>query len=175
MHMLTATNYVLLDAARMNTAMDEAKALNHGYESLYEGENKQYLSTVAPYLFSFQASTEFGKWFVENGWGDAWGYLFSARVSFDDCLRHLQKFVIVKTEDGQELYFRFYDPRVLKIFLPTCDKKQLTDFFGPIDYFIVEGDTSEKAIQYWHEYGKLRIEEYTKTELFQQEPLPHNH
>ena len=157
--MFSKLRYILLDAARMSTAMDNAMELNARYESLYEGESRKYLATVAPYLFSFEPNTEFSSWYLENGWGDSWGVLFSATVSFEDCLRHLQKFVLAKTPDGRELYFRFYDPRVLKIFLPTCDKKQITDFFGPIDYFIMEGDTREKAIRVWHEYGKLKQEE----------------
>ncbi|MEZ4455202.1 MAG: DUF4123 domain-containing protein [Gemmatimonadales bacterium] len=46
---------------------------------------------------------------------------------------HFRRFLMVATEAGQTLYFRFYDPRVLRIFLPTCDAEQLATFFGPVD------------------------------------------
>jgi hypothetical protein len=46
----------------------------------------------------------------------------------------------VKTEDGEELYFRFYDPRILRIFLPECTAEEAVEFFGPIQAFWVEAE-----------------------------------
>jgi hypothetical protein len=43
-------------------------------------------------------------------------------------------------EDGRELYFRFYDPRVLRVFLPTCTLQQTAEFFGPVSSYLVEGE-----------------------------------
>ena len=34
--------------------------------------------------------------------------------------------------DDEALYFRFYDPRVLESFLPTCSEEQLDEFFGSL-------------------------------------------
>ena len=56
------------------------------------------------------------------------------------------------------MYFHFYDPSVLKIFLPSCDKNQILEFFGPIESFICEGDTKEEAIRFWQENGELKQE-----------------
>ena len=41
---------------------------------------------------------------------------------------------------GKDMYFRLYDPRVLRVFLPTCTPDELTDFFGPIGTFLIESD-----------------------------------
>jgi len=46
--------------------------------------------------------------------------------------------VMVKTEAGQEMYFRFYDPRVLRAFLPVCTPQEAKEFFGPVRSFLVE-------------------------------------
>ena len=54
-----------------------------------------------------------------------------------------RKFLIVKLEVGKELYFRFYDHRVLRIFLPTCYEKQLKYFFGLIKVFAMESEDAE--------------------------------
>ncbi len=59
--------------------------------------------------------------------------------------------MIAKLEDGDEFYFRFYDPRVLKTFLPRCDNQHIEEFFGPIKFIFVEGDTKEEAMRYWRE------------------------
>ena len=46
------------------------------------------------------------------------------------------------------MYFRFYDPRVLRIYLPTCTLEESRVFFGPIDGFLVESADGEKLIGY---------------------------
>ena len=48
---------------------------------------------------------------------------------------HFRRFLLVEAPDGDSWYFRFYDPRVLERFLPTCDAAQLTDFFGPVSAY----------------------------------------
>jgi hypothetical protein len=54
----------------------------------------------------------------------------------------------VKTEDGKELYFRFYDPRVLRVFLPTCSPRETTGFFGPIKSFLLEDDPPQTLLRF---------------------------
>jgi len=54
----------------------------------------------------------------------------------------------VQTEDGRELYFRFYDPRVLRIFLPTCNAEEAATFFGPVRQFLVEAQDAETLLQF---------------------------
>ena len=46
-------------------------------------------------------------------------------------------------ETGEEVYFRFYDPRVLRVFLPTCSVRQKAELFGEIRSFLLEGPASE--------------------------------
>ena len=60
--------------------------------------------------------------------------------------RHLEKSILVKTESEKEYFFRFYDPRVLRIFLPTCNAEQLKEFFGPVEQFICEDANPDFAL-----------------------------
>ncbi|HRO42951.1 MAG TPA: DUF4123 domain-containing protein, partial [Flavipsychrobacter sp.] len=71
--MLQHLNYILLDAARMGNKMNLAKEKNAQHDSLYRGGSEESLSGVAPYLFVFRKATDFANWFMEEGWGDAWG------------------------------------------------------------------------------------------------------
>ena len=164
----TNTNYILLDAARMGADMETAKRLNSTFGSLYLGESEESLSAVAPYLFFCQEHSKFQKWVKENGWGNSWGTILHAMVPQSELQRHFRKFLIVKTYEKEEYYFRFYDPRVLKIFLPTCDKQQILEFFGPVKYFIVEGDTKKDAIKFWQENGVLKQQKLAVGELFEE-------
>ena len=58
-------------------------------------------------------------------------------------------------EDGKSLYFRYYDPRVFRVFLPTCDREQLGTMFGPVGRYYVEGEKSDSLVQYSLRDGKL--------------------
>ena len=139
---------VVLDAARIFGELETAQTLQTTFLSLYMGESEASLSAVAPYLFSYQPGSEFGKWLLEKGWGKSWGIFVEAELTLEELRKHFRKFLLVKTEDDKELYFRFYDPRVLRIFLPTCDEQQLREFFGPVKVFAMESEDPECALEF---------------------------
>jgi hypothetical protein len=148
--------YLLLDGARMGAALEEAKALCKDCRNLYSGKRTQRLGKVAPYLCSLEEYPGLVTWFLEKGWGRSWGMAVSTRIEPDLCLRHFRKFLTVWTEEQKQLYFRFYDPRVLHMFLPTCDRQQLTDFFGPVDAFLLEDEDGVGVVEYRQEGGVLQ-------------------
>ena len=158
--------YSILDAARIFGELDTAQKLQTNFLSLYMGQSEELLSSVAPYLFSYQPESEFGKWLLEKGWGNSWGMFVETHVTLEDLRKHFRKFLLVKTEDGKELYFRFYDPRVLRIFLPTCDEQQLKDFFGPIKMFAMENEDPAFAIQFDLVEGKLLSRKMSKEDFW---------
>lgn len=143
-------NYLLLDGARITADIVAIKAnyVSQG-KSLYLGKTKEDIEDVGPFLFSLKPNDDLTGWFNNNGWGNACGLLVFSRVPYDDLFRHCRKFLLVKTEDQQELYFRFYDPRVLRIFLPTCSSGQLREFFGPIEFFILEDEDPNFVLKFW--------------------------
>ena len=164
--LLDCSYYLLFDSAKSEANINRAVHQNKLYQSLYKGRSEEDLADVAPYLFSFEFKSNFSNWYLENGWGNSWGVFVQSQCDFEQVYTHFRKFLLVKTENGQELYFRFYDPRVLKIFLPTCDKKQIIEFFGPVESFIVEGDTKEEAILFEHENGILRQKVLQASSIF---------
>ena len=164
--MLYPLKYFILDSAKAESNIFIAKKLNPAYQSLYKGIAQEDLSEVSPYLFTLSDNSGFCEWYLEKGWGKSWGVIILSGSSFEDIYKHFRKFLMVKTEDGKELYFRFYDPRVLKIFLPTCDEKQILEFFGPVESFIVEGETKEEAIRFWQQNGILKQENLPVEKIF---------
>ena len=100
--MFRLVNNILLDAARLENRLDEAKELNQSHSSLYKGRSEEDLSAVAPYLFTYQRGSEYVKWFIENCWGGACGVLISSKYSFEEIYKHFRKFLLVKTEEGEE-------------------------------------------------------------------------
>jgi hypothetical protein len=160
------TDFVLLDSARMGILIEKAWNLNPVHDSLFRGKSEENLRMVAPYIFSVEKNEAFKEWYLAEGWGHSWGVLVGADGSMKELHHHFRKFLLVKTEDRKELYFRFYDPRVLKSFLPTCDAPQILEFFGPVKYFIVEGDTKKEAVRFWQENGLLKQLTVSVDEIF---------
>ena len=55
---------------------------------------------------------------------------------------------MVKNEGGKSIYFRYYDPRVLRVYLPTCNEGELDVIFGPVLRYVVEGEDAKTMIEY---------------------------
>jgi hypothetical protein len=138
----------ILDAARDPLVLAWLIQSDHQYQSLYEGPKGEALAAVAPYLVELPLDSPFLPSLVEKGWGHSWGVYLTCDRAFSDVRRHLRRFLMVKTDEGKEVYFRFYDPRVLRVFLPTCLPDQAEDFFGVIDSFYLEGETPTQLLRF---------------------------
>jgi Domain of unknown function (DUF4123) len=149
-------NYILLDAARVgDELMQKAKEMNPNHENLYLGEEGKELESVAPFLFLVQPNTPFADWVLEKGWGDSWATFFYSTMDFASLYRHFRKYLIVKQEDGTQLYFRFYDPRVMRIVLPTFDDKQLKEFFENVTLVFCEDQQPNKGLYFQYQNNQL--------------------
>jgi hypothetical protein len=157
--------FIILDAARIGADIETAKNLNADCISLFRGSSEESLEMVAPYLFSFSPGSEFIIWFLNKGWGDSWGILFSSTEDQNMLVSHFQKLIFEKTMDRGNFYFRFYDPRVLRVFLQTCNSQQLSDFFGPVDCFVCEDGDQNTGLIFSLHNGELIIEKIKKDEV----------
>jgi hypothetical protein len=131
----------ILDAARDERIFEVLKECVDDSKNLYEGPKGDSLAEVAPHLVKFRADSHLLELVVREGWGASWGIFFSWADSAKELRRHLRRFLIVEDEQTRKrLYFRFYDPRVLRTFLPTCTVRQLGELFGDIDALLLEGE-----------------------------------
>ena len=165
----------ILDAARIFGELEVAQSLQKNFLNLHMGKDGDYLSSVAPYLFAYQPGLEFGKWLLEKGWGNSWGVFIKTEVSLEEVQLHLRKYLMIKTDTGKEMYFRFYDPRVLRKYLPTCDPNQLKEFFGPIKSFGMESENPEFALEFSLDAGKLITTSLSKLDFLNRLNSPDAH
>jgi hypothetical protein len=96
------------------------------------------LAAVAPYLVGLGTTDRVFDWLWEQGWGESWGIFLWSLVSPDTLRAHFRRLTMVRSDAGERLLFRFYDPRVLRTFLPTCDAAQSEEIFGPVQRFTME-------------------------------------
>lgn len=140
--------FAILDAARDDRVLELLLTEEEKFQSLYEGDLAQELYEVAPYLVRLSPDSTLLEALVHEGWGRSWGIYLTCDKRFADVRRHMRRFLMVKTDDGQQLYFRFYDPRVLRVFLPTCTLDQVTEFFGPLACFLMEAQQTETLLKF---------------------------
>ncbi len=140
--------YAILDAARDIRIL--ALLVHHKEEclSLYEGPEGAKLAQVAPYLVRLAPDSKLLDALVKEGWGKSWGVYFTCAGDFHEIRRHLRHFLQVKLPDGEQVYFRFYDPRVMRIFLPTCIAEEATQFFGTIQRYVLEGEEPDQLLEF---------------------------
>jgi len=150
--------YALLDAARDEAIYPEI--MGSGLEStcLFRGEKARELAWVAPYLVDLRREDPFTQWVVENGWEKSWGVFAGSPAALNEVKRHFRTFLTVYDEEGAPLYFRFYDPRVLRAYLPTCNESELGAVFGPIEYYLVEHEDPGFVSRFRNVSGVLQQE-----------------
>ena len=100
---------------------------------LYRGEIAPEILEVAPYLVRVDAMLL--QWLVGTVWSEPWGIFVVAKLEPEAVRKHLRKFLMVKDLDGDPMYFRYYDPRVLPPFLASCTREELDRMLGDMSAF----------------------------------------
>ena len=63
---------------------------------------------------------------------------------------------MAKSRSGRILIFRYYDPRVLRVYLPTCRLDELQTVFGPVTSYLVESENGDGLIEFAFDGIQLR-------------------
>ncbi len=155
--------YAVLDGAAMPNLLGALHTHEPEYECLYRGELQPDMAEVAPYLVALDNNTDFPWWLAAKGWGHHWGIIVQSRADMRTLRRHFRKFLIVYDTTGKPLYFRWYDPRVLSVYLPTCDAEELSTMFGPVEAYVLESEDGQQALRLRNSAGTLQIEKLSLT------------
>jgi hypothetical protein len=107
---------------------------------LYRGAIPPALEDAAPWLLRLVPGHPYVDDFFGRLWGQSWGILLTSAAPSRELRRHLRRFLRVRTEEGRILAFRYYDPRVLRVYLPTCTPSESASFFGPITSLVAEAE-----------------------------------
>jgi pSer/pThr/pTyr-binding forkhead associated (FHA) protein len=131
--------FAVLDAARDGRVLSLLRESVEDYRSLYEGPRGEALAEVAPYLVSLPRNSRLLDALVRHSWGNSWGIYLTSPLPLLDTRRHLRKLLMVELEGSEgRHYFRFYDPRVLRLLIPIFSSAQRQALFGPISCLLLE-------------------------------------
>ncbi|PCJ22137.1 MAG: hypothetical protein COB04_01415 [Gammaproteobacteria bacterium] len=151
--------YMIVDGAQNPEIMARIEQSDELVSSLYSLDTAPRLKAVGPWILQVQKDEPLAAWIIEQGANQNWFITFSSLGKTLDYLRRqFRRIAIVKeTSDtdakDKHLYFRYYDPRVLRTFLPSCSERQRRYIFDDINCFWAQGDDLEKVLQF-HPDGK---------------------
>jgi hypothetical protein len=134
-----ATNvFAVLDGASVKGLLDRLTTDKVEHACLFSGDLAPDYRAAAPHLVKLEAEGRFADWAIGNGWGHHWGVFARTPASLRELRKHFRKFLLVRRPGGNVIYFRWYDPRVLRVYLPTCTPEEREIIFGPVERFLLE-------------------------------------
>ncbi|MFQ5412131.1 MAG: DUF4123 domain-containing protein [Phycisphaerae bacterium] len=152
-------SYCVLDGAAVPDLPKRLYEMDPPNYPLIRGNLTPDMVHVAPYVVFLGPRDDFTNWIIDEGFGKNWGIFVQCRFSINEMRRHFRELMNVNDETGKPLLFRFYDPRVIRKFLPTCDEGQVEAFFGKVERYFVESGEGETMLVYTHENGGLSTTE----------------
>jgi len=79
-------------------------------------------------------------------------------ASLANLVLHFRKFINARDRNGHQYYFRFYDPRVFAVFLPSCDRQQLAQWFDCVHAYVCMDMGTQTATHFDYQGGLLLCE-----------------
>ena len=155
--------FAVLDGASIPDLLQRLYEQQPQHVCLYRGELEPDMAEVAPYLVRLEKDSDFTDWLIEKGWGEHWGIFALSRESLSAMRRHFRAILVVYTPENKPVYFRYYDPRVMRVYLPTCNVEDLSKVFGSVDHYLLEDEDSKTALRFRNDSGELRQEKISLT------------
>ncbi|MGE0822566.1 MAG: DUF4123 domain-containing protein [Candidatus Binatia bacterium] len=155
--------FAVLDGASIPDLRMNLYKLQPEHVCLYRGELEDDMAEVAPYLVRLEEDGEFTNWMLTQGWGEHWGIVAQTPSDLQALRQHFRRFLTVYGPENKPLLFRYYDPRVLRVYLPTCAAEELATVFGPVRSFLCEDEDPNTALRFRVVSGALRQEKIKLT------------
>lgn len=152
-----ASVWAVLDGARdpsIHLALIESRL---EVRCLFAGPLPRALEMAAPQLVELLPGHRLTTKLLGDAWGRSWG-VFLRTSDPADLRMQLRKLLRVKVEGGGHMLLRWYDPRVLTLFLPTCDAEQLRQMFAGVEGFVCEAQRGRAFSSYTLRQGELQVE-----------------
>jgi hypothetical protein len=147
--------YALLDGAaipNLTALLADHQVVN---VCLLPGELEPELAQAAPYLVQLEVQSPLTGLLLTGDAGPQWGILATSAANLRTLRMHFRKFLSVWDPDGKPLYFRYYDPRVLRLYLPTCDAEELSLLFGPVTAFYAAAPEPDTLLRFTFDGAQL--------------------
>jgi len=130
---------------------------------LFSGRLSPQLELAAPYLVRLDYQSAKTRRFLGQASGRQWGVFLKCGQRLEELRRHLRDLLVVRDPGGRQLLFRYFDPRVLRVYLPTCTADELHTVFGGIERFWIEADRPDVMLSAALDRDRLALEPISLT------------
>jgi hypothetical protein len=114
---------------------------------LFTGRLSPELELAAPYLVRLDYQSAKTRRFLAQAAGRQWGVFLKCSLRLEELRHHLRELLLVQDQSGRQMLFRYFDPRILRIYLPTCTGDELRTVFGDIERFWIEGERPDVMLR----------------------------
>jgi hypothetical protein len=132
--------------------------------TLWEGEPGASAPGWAPFLLSLTPGSPALHQLLENGWGKGWASYFTSSAALEDLRAHFSRFLMTQLQGKGEVYFRFYEPTVMREFLTQANPNELAMFFGPVNEWLLEAPVKGSMLRVRNSPGGLVTNTVSLTE-----------
>jgi hypothetical protein len=134
----------VIDCARDARLLPLMREAVDPHRCLLEGPAGRASADNAPHLVQFRDDSDLLRVLLGIGWGRRLGIFASSPKPFEEVRRHFRRLLLVTDEEtNEQLYFRFYDPAVLRTYLAAATRAHRSLMFGPISAYFVEAPNRE--------------------------------
>lgn len=149
--------YGIIDLARARTLYPMVRELGGKARCLFAGPLAEELRQVSPHLVNLSGGSRLRQQWRLRGKGRSWGLLLAATSDMRTLHRHLRHFLQARLPDKKQVLFRYYDPRVFRVYLPTCNASELEQWFGrDVGAYYIETPDGSAYWEYRRADGDLR-------------------
>lgn len=153
--------YAILDPAREPSLYEHVARLEPGAAvCLFEGRLAPELKQVSPHLVELTPHDPLAAAWQREGWGKSWGILIESTQPLAFVRRRLRHFTQARLPSGEgPVLFRFWDPRVFRVYLPLVEAADLAAWFEGVERYLCETEDGKGALEF------RRVGETLKTTL----------
>ncbi|MFI5379345.1 MAG: DUF4123 domain-containing protein [Tepidisphaerales bacterium] len=137
------------------TAMIEQHGVEHA--ALHGRHFAPDLLRRSPCLVALEPLMPFSEWLL-SGWGRSWAIYAVSRAPLDTLREHFRSLLMVLSPSGTPLFFRFYDPRVFGVYLPTVNEQEADGVFGPVDSYVFEEEDTHAVLRFSQRKKLLKMD-----------------
>jgi len=132
--------FMVLDCARDKRIEPLINKSNIEQSCLYSGKLAYKLKRAAPHIVKLSPTCVFTTNILALCWGKSWGVFFltASSTKMSTVRTNCRRLGKVKGVDGKSLVFRYYDPRVLRLMLPACNRDEITSLLGESKALLIE-------------------------------------
>ena len=156
--------FLLIDCARDGKILPLLGEHAADAQTLFNGPDLGAMIPFSPHLVAFEKEGKLIEDLLVEGWGKPWMVFVLSREPFSTLREHLRELLMAENPDGKQVFFRYYDPRILRRFLPVCTPAETRQFFGPVVQFWVEDEKPEFLLQFAPSPKGAEMQRFSLTE-----------